>query len=114
MSPYDDHVLGLAHPQREQLCFTWQPACPSAAMQARKFGVRSAMPGFIARKLCPQLVFVKPDFAKYTAASAATRAIFRDYDVDFEAGSLDEAYLDVTEYCKAHGVEGEQVGIRPG
>lgn len=44
---------------------------------ARRFGVRAAMPGFIAKKLCPQLIFVPPNFAKYTAASEATRAVFR-------------------------------------
>lgn len=58
----------------------------TANYHARKFGVRSAMPGFIARRLCPQLVFVKPDFTKYTAASELARAIFRDYDPEFEAG----------------------------
>jgi DNA polymerase kappa len=68
------------------------------------------MPGFIARKLCPHLVFVKTDFTKYTAASEETRAIFRCYDPVFEAGSLDEAYLDVTDYCREQGVTGAQVG----
>jgi nucleotidyltransferase/DNA polymerase involved in DNA repair len=48
------------------------------------------MPGFIAAKLCPQLVFVPPDFEKYTAASEATRRVFRRYDPDCRAGSLDE------------------------
>ncbi|KAK9820063.1 hypothetical protein WJX72_005623 [[Myrmecia] bisecta] len=76
---------------------------------ARKFGVRSAMPGFIARKLCPELVFVRPDFAKYKAASDQTRAIFCEYDPEFEAGSMDEAYLDVTDYCHAHGITGRAV-----
>jgi DNA polymerase kappa len=56
-----------------------------------------------------QLVFVKPDFRKYEAASAATREVFKQYDPHFEAGSLDEAYLDVTDYCAAHGMTGEQV-----
>jgi DNA polymerase kappa len=54
-------------------------------------------------------VFLKPDFRKYEAASAATREVFRQYDPHFEAGSLDEAYLDVTDYCAAHGMTGEQV-----
>uniref|UniRef100_A0A383WPR7 DNA polymerase kappa n=1 Tax=Tetradesmus obliquus TaxID=3088 RepID=A0A383WPR7_TETOB len=81
----------------------------TANYEARKFGVRSAMPGFIARKLCPQLVFVKPDFRKYEAASAATREVFKLYDPHFVAGSLDEAYLDVTDYCAAHSMTGEQV-----
>ena len=73
---------------------------------ARKFGIRSAMPGFIGRRLCPELVFVKPDFSKYVKVAAATRAIFVDYDPDFEAGSLDEAYLDVTDYCRMHTTTG--------
>ncbi|KAF6260719.1 hypothetical protein COO60DRAFT_856036 [Scenedesmus sp. NREL 46B-D3] len=81
----------------------------TANYEARKFGVRSAMPGFIARKLCPQLAFVKPDFRKYEAASVATRGVFKVYDPHFEAGSLDEAYLDVTDYCAAHSMTGEQV-----
>lgn len=85
----------------------------TANYNARKFGVRAAMPGFIARRLCPDLVFVKPDFQKYTTASHATRDIFRTFDADFEAGSLDEAYLDLTEYCKQHSMTGEVIP-RPG
>ena len=45
----------------------------TASYAARKFGVRSAMPGFIAMRLCPHLLFVKPDFQKYSAASEKTR-----------------------------------------
>lgn len=74
---------------------------------ARKYGIRSAMPGFIGRRLCPELVFVKPNFQKYTRAAAATRAVFVRFDPDFEAGSLDEAYLDVTDYCRTHETNGE-------
>ena len=83
----------------------------TANYNARKFGIRAAMPGFIARRLCPELVFVKPDFQKYTKASQATRAIFRDFDPDFEAGSLDEAYLDITAYCEQHGMTGTLIVI---
>ncbi|KAG2487883.1 hypothetical protein HYH03_013465 [Edaphochlamys debaryana] len=75
---------------------------------ARKYGVRSAMPGFIAKKLCPQLVFVPLDFAKYTAAAEGVRAVFRQLDPDFESGGLDEAYLDVTDFCAAHGMTPEE------
>lgn len=78
----------------------------TANYKARKFGVRSAMPGFIGRKLCPQLIFCKPDFSKYIRVSEQTRAIFREYDPDFEAASLDEAYLDITPYCQQHGMTG--------
>ncbi|KAK9834297.1 hypothetical protein WJX81_004273 [Elliptochloris bilobata] len=83
--------------------------CCTANYEARKYGVRSAMPGFIARKLCPELVFVKPCFEKYSRVSAATREVFACYDPDFEACSLDEACLDVTDYCTEHGVTGGQV-----
>lgn len=49
----------------------------TASYAARRFGVRSAMPGFIGRRLCPQLVFVRPDFEKYAAASRRTREVFK-------------------------------------
>ena len=63
---------------------------------ARQYGVRSAMPGFIAIKLCPQLHFIPTDFVKYKACAAVFRAIFAQYDPNFESASLDEAYLDIT------------------
>lgn len=78
----------------------------TANYEARKFGVRAAMPGFIARRLCPDLVFAKPDFQKYTKAAKSTRLVFKDFDPDFASGSLDEAYLDVTSYCEASGMTG--------
>ncbi|EPS59412.1 hypothetical protein M569_15395, partial [Genlisea aurea] len=71
----------------------------TANYEARKFGVRAAMPGFIARKLCPQLVFVPTDFEKYTYYSNLTRKVFEKYDPNFIAGSLDEAYLDISDFC---------------
>uniref|UniRef100_A0A914WBI1 UmuC domain-containing protein n=1 Tax=Plectus sambesii TaxID=2011161 RepID=A0A914WBI1_9BILA len=67
---------------------------------ARKFGVRAAMPGFIARKLCPQLTIVPCDFDKYRAASKRVQQVFAQYDPDFSMGSLDEAYLDLTDCLK--------------
>lgn len=70
---------------------------------ARRFGVRSAMPGFIAKKLCPHLVFVKPDFEKYRHYAALTREVFRSFDADFDAGSLDEAYLEISAYMNRTG-----------
>lgn len=78
----------------------------TANYEARKYGVRSAMPGFIAKQLCPHLVFVAPNFKKYTAAAKVVRGIFARYDPAFRPASLDEAYLDITEYCKKHGVLG--------
>ncbi|KAM5549562.1 hypothetical protein ABKV19_000805 [Rosa sericea] len=81
----------------------------TANYEARRFGVRAAMPGFIARKLCPKLVFVPIDFKKYTYYSDLTRKVFRKYDPNFLAASLDEAYLDVTEVCKEKGTTGEDI-----
>ncbi|TKY71239.1 DNA polymerase kappa [Spatholobus suberectus] len=81
----------------------------TANYEARKFGVRAAMPGFIARKLCPELIFVPTDFKKYTYYSDLTRKVFRRYDPNFIAGSLDEAYLDITEVCKERNVKSEEI-----
>ena len=53
-------------------------------------------------------MFVRPCFEKYSRAAAATREIFATYDPDLEACSLDEACLDITDYCAAHGVTGAQ------
>ena len=64
---------------------------------ARTFGVRSAMPGAQAARLCPELVFVRPRFAAYKEVSRAIRTIFARYTDLVEPLSLDEAYLDVTE-----------------
>ena len=67
---------------------------------ARKYGVRAAMPGFIAKKLCPKLVIVPTHFEKYRKVSNEIREIFSEYDVNFLPLSLDEAYLDLTEYIE--------------
>ena len=69
----------------------------AASYEARKFGVRSAMPSVTARRKCPELVFVKPRFDAYREVSNQIRAIFADYTELVEPLSLDEAYLDVTE-----------------
>ncbi|KFK35959.1 hypothetical protein AALP_AA4G060100 [Arabis alpina] len=81
----------------------------TANYEARKFGVRAAMPGFIARKLCPELIFVPVDFTKYTHYSELTRKVFRNYDPHFIAGSLDEAYLDITVVCRERGLSGGEI-----
>ena len=56
---------------------------------ARKYGVRSAMPGFIGKALCPALVFVPCNFELYSEKSGLVKAILRDFDPDFESFSLD-------------------------
>ena len=70
----------------------------AASYEARKFGVRSAMPAVRAERLCPQAVFVPPDFVRYRAVSREVRAIFARHTDLIEPLSLDEAYLDVTTY----------------
>lgn len=69
----------------------------AASYEARKFGVRSAMPAIRAERLCPEAIFVPPDFVRYKAVSRQVREIFFRYTHLIEPLSLDEAYLDVTE-----------------
>jgi len=69
----------------------------AASYEARKFGVRSAIPMSRAVRLCPELVIVRPNFEKYAAVSREVFAIFREVTPLVEPLSLDEAYLDVTE-----------------
>jgi DNA polymerase-4 len=76
----------------------------AASYEARRFGVRSAMPSVTALRRCPDLIFVKPRFDAYREVSNRIRAIFRDYTPHVEPLSLDEAYLDVTEDLKGIGI----------
>ena len=69
----------------------------AASYEARRFGVRSAMGATYAERLCPEAVFVPPDFTRYRAVSRAVRDIFSRHTDLIEPLSLDEAYLDVTE-----------------
>jgi len=83
----------------------------AASYEARTFGVRSAMPAVRAERLCPQAVFVPPDFPRYKAVSRQVREIFARHTDLIEPLSLDEAYLDVTE--NAWGVTlGREVALR--
>jgi DNA polymerase-4 len=76
----------------------------AASYEARAYGVHSAMPMSTAVRLCPSLVVVPPDFARYKAASNAVFAIFREVTPLVEPLSLDEAYLDVTENAWAEAL----------
>ncbi|CAH1254928.1 POLK [Branchiostoma lanceolatum] len=67
---------------------------------ARKYGVRAAMPGFIGKKLCPDLVIVPTNFDKYRTVSRQVRDVLRQYDPNFAPMSLDEAYMDLTDYLE--------------
>lgn len=69
----------------------------AASYEARRFGVRSAMPAVTAERLCPQAVFVPPDFVRYKAVSRQLHGIFTRYTDLIEPLSLDEAYLDLTQ-----------------
>jgi len=75
----------------------------AASYEARRFGVRSAMPATIARRKCPELVFVPPRFDAYRAVSHQIRAIFERYTPIIQPLSLDEAYLDVTAPLRGPG-----------
>lgn len=74
----------------------------AASYEARKFGVRSAMSSVIAKRNCPDLIFVKPRFERYKEISRQIREIFFEYTDLVEPLSLDEAYLDVTENKKGN------------
>jgi DNA polymerase-4 len=69
----------------------------AASYEAGRFGVRSAMAATHAERLCPEAVFIPPDFTRYRATSRAVREIFLRHTDLVEPLSLDEAYLDVTE-----------------
>ncbi len=69
----------------------------AASYEARKFGVRSAIPCSMAQRLCPQAVFVSPNFSLYSSISREIHEIFHDYSDMVEPLSLDEAFIDVTE-----------------
>ena len=75
----------------------------AASYEARKFGVRSAMPSVTAKRRCPELIFVKHRFDVYREVSRQVRAIFATFTPHIEPLSLDEAYLDVTENLKGIG-----------
>ncbi|OCL10143.1 putative DNA damage inducible protein [Glonium stellatum] len=76
---------------------------------ARKFGCRSGMAGFVAMKLCPQLVCLPLNFDKYNAKAQEVRAVLATYDSRFESASIDEAYLNITEYCDERHIDPEEV-----
>jgi DNA polymerase-4 len=74
----------------------------AASYEARKFGVRSAMSGIMAKRLCPNLIFVTPRFDRYKEISKQIRNIFHEHTNLVEPLSLDEAYLDVTQHKKGN------------
>ncbi|KAL1962221.1 hypothetical protein VTN77DRAFT_9877 [Rasamsonia byssochlamydoides] len=75
---------------------------------ARKFGCRSGMAAFVAKKLCPDLICIPQNFEKYNAKAREIRAILVEYDPLFESASIDEAYLNITAYCKENQIAPEE------
>ncbi|KAG5647040.1 hypothetical protein DXG03_001410 [Asterophora parasitica] len=76
----------------------------TASYEARKYGVRSGMAGFVAKKLCPELILVDHHFSRYTEMSTAVMSVFRRYDPNLLAAGCDEAYLNITAHCESHGL----------
>ncbi len=62
------------------------------------------MAGFVAKKLCPELILLPLNFDKYTGKATEVREVLAEYDPRFESASIDEAYLNITEYCNEHGM----------
>jgi DNA polymerase kappa len=76
---------------------------------ARKFGVRSAMPGFLGKRMCPELVFIKSNKDKYQQISDTEfLTTLREYDPQLESCGMDEANLDITDYLQEHGMDSDE------
>lgn len=75
---------------------------------ARKYGCRSGMASFVAKKLCPELICLPQNYEKYTAKAKEIRAVIANYDPRFESASIDEAYLNITEYCTANNLSPQE------
>ena len=106
MDAFFASVEQLDHPQWRGLALAVggegsRGVVSAASYEARKYGVRSAMSGIIAKKLCPHLIFAKPRFERYKDISDQIRAIFIEYTPLVEPLSLDEAFLDVSDYSSA-------------
>ncbi|MGA1545833.1 MAG: DNA polymerase IV [Flavobacteriaceae bacterium] len=106
MDAFYASVEQLDHPQWRGLALAVggggsRGVVAAASYEARKFGVRSAMSGVIAKKRCPHIIFAKPRFERYKEISNQIRSIFMEYTHLVEPLSLDEAYLDVSEYPSA-------------
>ncbi|OCF41902.1 DNA polymerase kappa subunit [Kwoniella heveanensis CBS 569] len=86
-----------------------QGVLTTASYEARKYGCRSGMAGFIAKKLCPHIVLTKMHFDLYIAASKAVREVLVQYDENLMMASLDEGYLNITPYMSIHNMTATEV-----
>ncbi|KAF9529242.1 DNA/RNA polymerase [Crepidotus variabilis] len=80
----------------------------TASYEARKYGVRSGMAGFVAKKLCPDLIFISNHFSRYSDMSSKVFEVFHRYDPDMCPAGCDEGYLNVTPYCQEHSLTAEE------
>lgn len=102
-------VEQLDRPELAQLPFAvGKGVLTTCNYHARKFGCRSGMAGFVAKKLCPQLIMLPLNFDKYTAKAQEVREILGQFDPRFESASIDEAYLNITSYCKTRNIDPEE------
>ncbi|KAI0355704.1 DNA/RNA polymerase [Trametes cingulata] len=85
-----------------------QGVISTASYEARKFGVRSGMATFVAKKLCPELIVISSHFARYSEMSDKVMSIFRRYDPTMCAAGCDEGYLNITRYCAEHSLSPEE------
>ncbi|GMK55243.1 hypothetical protein CspeluHIS016_0202990 [Cutaneotrichosporon spelunceum] len=81
----------------------------TASYEARKFGCRSGMAGFIAQKLCPHIILTNLHFDLYTATSSKVREVLVQYDENLMMAGLDEGYLNITSYMKMHSMTATEV-----
>ncbi|KAI9597830.1 hypothetical protein BDF19DRAFT_411760 [Syncephalis fuscata] len=105
--------MGVGCNSREIACYPrpiYLASTNSHLMKSfRKFGVRSAMPGYIAKKLCPELIILPPNGAKYKAISKIVHTVLEKYDPQFLAAGIDESYLNITSYIKESKKTAEEV-----
>ncbi|KAI0369692.1 DNA/RNA polymerase [Pilatotrama ljubarskyi] len=80
----------------------------TASYEARKFGVRSGMATFVAKKLCPDLIVISSHYDRYSETSNTVMSIFRRYDPTMCAAGCDEGYLNITRYCQEHSLSLEE------
>ncbi|KAG7098836.1 hypothetical protein E1B28_000740 [Marasmius oreades] len=80
----------------------------TASYEARKFGVRSGMAGFIAKKLCPELILLPIHHTRYSEMSDRVMAVFTRYDPNMCPAGCDEGYLNITDYCVEHNIGPEE------
>ncbi|ORY32874.1 hypothetical protein BCR39DRAFT_522235 [Naematelia encephala] len=89
-----------------------QGVLTTASYEARKFGCRSGMAGFIAKKLCPHIILTPLNFDLYIAESKSVREVLLQYDPNLMMASLDEGYLNITEYMEEHNMSAAEVVTR--